>query len=452
MTLKPYVSQTEKFRSGAATPRSYLEECLKVIEERDPKIRAFIHLDKEGARRSADEATARWKAGKPLSAIDGMPVAIKDIIETIDMPTGQGSPLWEGFKTERDAAAVHALREAGAVIIGKTSTAEFAGSHPWPHTVNPHDPTRTAGGSSTGTAAAVGAGMVPAGLGTQVVGSILRPASFCGAVGYKPSFGGINRGGSYDYLSQSSMGVIAATLADTWAVARAISERAGGDPGFVGITGDVNFASPAQPKRFAVLETAGWAVAQDPAKAQFADAKKRLAEAGIELRGRADDPEIEAVEQAIADAQALTLRINAWEGRWPLNTYADRGADKLSAAAAGRLKEGEQMSQAEYAELIKKRNAAREAHARVAARYDACLLLGAVGAASVGFQTTGNTVMNVPASYLGAPAVTLPLLQDEGLPLGLQLIAGMNRDAQLFETASWVLGTFKRPDLIGAAA
>jgi Asp-tRNA(Asn)/Glu-tRNA(Gln) amidotransferase A subunit family amidase len=183
-----------------------------------------------------------------------MPVAIKDIIETADMPTGQGSPMWEGADWKRDSASVHALREAGAIILGKTTTTEFASSHPWHKTKNPHDPKRTPGGSSSGTAAAVGAGMVPAGLGTQVVGSILRPASFCGAVGFKPSVGAINRSGSHDHFSQSCQGSIGATLADTWAVLRAIADRTGGDPGYVGLSGDVDFTERTKPLKLAVLE------------------------------------------------------------------------------------------------------------------------------------------------------------------------------------------------------
>ena len=151
-----------------------------------------------GARRGR-AATARWRAGKALSPIDGMPLGIKDIIETADMPTEQGSPLFVGWRTGRDAASVAALREAGAVILGKTVTTEFAATEPR-GTRNPWDLERTPGGSSSGSAAAVACGMLPAALGTQVVGSILRPASFCGCVGFKPSVGGINRGGSYDEL------------------------------------------------------------------------------------------------------------------------------------------------------------------------------------------------------------------------------------------------------------
>ena len=294
-----------------------------------------------------------------------MPVAIKDIIETADMPTGQGSPLWEGQESRRDSASVHALREAGAIILGKTTTTEFAATHPWHKTQNPHDRKRTPGGSSSGSSAAVGAGMVPAGLGTQVVGSILRPSSFCGAVGFKPSVGAINRSGSHDHFSQSCQGAIGATLADTWAVLRAIADRAGGDPGFVGLTGDVNFAKRAKPARLGLLETGGWSATTEGARKAFAGAKEQLAKAGVELKGRADDPDIDTVEKTIADAQPLTLAINAWEGRWPLNTYADLDATKLSEGARDRLKTAEATTQAQYADLLTRRVAARAAYAKV---------------------------------------------------------------------------------------
>jgi Asp-tRNA(Asn)/Glu-tRNA(Gln) amidotransferase A subunit family amidase len=155
------------------------------------------------------------------------------------------------------------------------------------------------------------------------------------------------------------------------------------------------------------------------------------------------------MEQAIADAQPLSLAINAWEGRWPLNTYVDLDKTKLSANAVERLKQAEAMTQKEYGALLDRRIAARAAHAKVAGKYDACVTLGACGAAPVGLGTTGNTAMNVGASLLGCPAITLPLLEDEGLPLGLQLLGGIDRDAPLFETAAWVAETFGRADVVG---
>jgi Asp-tRNA(Asn)/Glu-tRNA(Gln) amidotransferase A subunit family amidase len=181
-----------------------------------------------------------------LSPIDGMPVGIKDIIETADMPTEQGSPLFAGWRTGRDAASVATLREAG--------TTEFAATVSR-GTRNPWDRERTPGGSSSGSAATVACGMVPAALGTQVVGSILRPASFCGCVGFKPSVGAINRGGSYHYFSQSCTGVLAASLEDAWLVAVNIAARAGGDPGYPGLQGPSDAPLPWRKKTASTAAT-----------------------------------------------------------------------------------------------------------------------------------------------------------------------------------------------------
>ena len=448
--LRTYVSLAQDLRSGKITPRAYLEECLDRIAKNDPRIGAFVTVNADGARRAADAASARWKDGKPLSAIDGMPIAVKDVIETADMPTGQGSPMWEGNATRRDSAAVRALREAGGVILGKTTTTEFAATHPWHKTQNPHDGTRTPGGSSSGSAAAVGSGMVPAALGTQVVGSILRPASFCGCVGYKPSVGGVNRSGSYDHFSQSCQGGIGATVADVWGLITTITARTGGDPGHIGVTGKVNFAGTAKPKRLAILETGGWSVTTEGARKAFEAAQGKLKAAGVEIKSRADDPDLEVAEKHLVDALPLTQSINAFEGRWPLNTYAALDAAKLSAPALDRLKTANAMTQRDYAELLKQREASRAAYNTAASRYDAFVTLGACGAAPKGLGSTGNTIMNVAASLLGCPAITLPLLEDEGMPLGLQLMGGVDRDAALFDTAVWVLAAMQRSDLIGS--
>ena len=448
--LRGYVSHGAELRAGKLSPRTYLEETLTRIAALDKEIGAFVVINRDGARRAADDSAKRWLAGKPLSPIDGMPVAIKDIIETADMPTGQGSPMWENTDWKRDSASVHALREAGAIIIGKTTTTEFASSHPWHKTKNPHDGKRTPGGSSSGSAAAVGAGMVPAGLGTQVVGSILRPASFCGAVGFKPSVGAINRSGSHDHFSQSCQGSIGATLADTWTVLRAIADRTGGDPGYAGLTGDVDFTKRTKPLRLGVLETGGWGATSEGARKAVLSARQRLVVKGVHVMSRKEDPDLEAVEQALKDALPLTMAINAWEGRWPLNTYADRDASKLSGGARERLAEAVTLTQDHYRGAVMLRNAAREAFARVARRYDAAMTLGATGAAPVGLGSTGNPGMNAAASVLGTPALTLPVLSDEGLPLGLQLIGAVDGDAALFGVAAGLLDTvLGRPDLIG---
>jgi len=292
--------------------------------------------------------------------------------------------------------------------------------------------------------------MIPAGLGTQVVGSILRPSSYCGCVGFKPTVGGLNRGGAYDHLSQSVHGALAASLADAWSVTRAISERAGGDPGQAGLTGAVDFSSRAKPKQLAVLQTGGWSETGEGARKQFDDVRRRLAGTGIVLCSRTDDPAIEAAEREMADALAVTRQINDWEGRWPLNTYADIDANKLSELSRERLRNAVKMTQADYAALIERRARARAAFAKAAEQYDAFITLSATGAAPVGLKSTGNPAMNVAASLLGVPAITLPVLGDEQMPLGLQLMGAAGRDAALFETAVTVLMILDRADLIGS--
>jgi Asp-tRNA(Asn)/Glu-tRNA(Gln) amidotransferase A subunit family amidase len=216
-SLVSYRDCLRAFRDGSDSPRNFLEKRLAVIEDLEQEVQAFTAIDIEGARKAADVSTTRYRDGRPLSQIDGMPVGIKDVIDTVDMPTQMGSPLFKEWRPRFDAASVSALRKAGAAILGKTVTTEFAAVVPGP-TRNPFDSSRTPGGSSSGSAAAVGIGMIPAGLGTQVIGSIIRPSSYCGCYGYKPTMGTVNRGGSLDYMSQSTQGVLAASLGDAWAV------------------------------------------------------------------------------------------------------------------------------------------------------------------------------------------------------------------------------------------
>jgi Asp-tRNA(Asn)/Glu-tRNA(Gln) amidotransferase A subunit family amidase len=438
---KPYLVATPRFARGDDTPRDFLERCLATLAALEPKIGAFVHLNLDGARVAADQASARWRAGKPRSPIDGMPLGIKDIIETIDMPTENGSPLFAGFRSERDAASVAALREAGAVIIGKTVTTEFASSEPR-GTKNPHDLARTPGGSSSGSAAGAAAGMFSAALGTQVIGSTIRPASYCGCIGFKATVGALNRGGSYDGLSQSATGVLATTLEDTWQVAYEIAARAGGDPGYPGLYGPARVPAPARPHRIAFLETAGWAAASPGARAAMADALARCKAASIEVITRQSHAKVAAVEAAIGEARELSMRINGWESRWPLNTYRERDASKISRAMLDRLQEAEAMSLDDYRKDLAQRERIRASYAELAADCDVCVGLAAPGAAPVGIGWTGDPGCTVHASLLAIPAISLPVLQDEGLPLGLQVTGFVDRDAQVFAAAGAIKALF----------
>jgi Asp-tRNA(Asn)/Glu-tRNA(Gln) amidotransferase A subunit family amidase len=432
---KPYLAASGRFGDGSDSPREFLERCLADLSALEPKIGAFVHLNINAARVAADEASARWREGRPLSPIDGMPIGIKDIIETADMPTEQGSPLFAGCRSERDAASVVALREAGAVILGKTVTTEFAATEPR-GTRNPHDLRRTPGGSSSGSAAGVAAGMISAALGTQVIGSTIRPASYCGCVGLKVSVGALNRGGSHDGLSQSTTGVLAASLEDAWQVAYEIAVRAGGDPGYPGLYGPAGMPEARRPKRVTFLETAGWVSASAGAKDAMNEALARLRRAGIEVLTRESDPKVAALERAIADARPLSMRINAWEWRWPLNAYCKRDASKISRVMLDRLAEAEAMSITEYRGAIRERDATRSLYQSLAEHCEACVSLSAPSAAPLGLHSTGDPNCTVHASFLGIPAVSLPVLHDDGLPLGLQVAGFVNGDATAMAIAA----------------
>ncbi len=435
--LRPYLAAHAEFRSGADTPRDFLERCLAAVAAREADVGAFVHYDADMARTQADAASERWRAGRPLSPIDGMPLGIKDIIETADFPTEMGSPLFEGWRSGRDAASVAALREAGGVILGKTVTTEFAATEPR-GTRNPHDLRRTPGGSSSGSAAAVATGMISAGLGTQVIGSIVRPASYCGCIGFKPTVGAINRGGSHDGLSQSCDGVLAATLEDAWQVAYEIAVRAGGDPGCAGLVGPNAAPQAKRPRALAVLESEGWEAAEPEARLCLEESLYTLAKAGIEVLRR-DEPAVADVEDAIADALALSRAINAWESRWPLNVYRNRDAARLSRTMLGRLAGAEAMSINDYRTLLTRRSDARVRYAALARLCDACITLSATGPAPLGLESTGDPRFAVPSSFLGVPALSLPVFEADGLPLGLQLIGFEHGDGDLFAHAALVL-------------
>lgn len=433
-----YVSRTARFKSGEDSAVKVLQECLARVDEVEPAVQAFVHLNRERALTEAEASEARWREGKALSPVDGMPIGVKDIIETADMPTGQGSPLWTDFETRRDAASVQALRQAGAIVLGKTTTTEFASTEQNAPTTNPHDASRTPGGSSSGSAAAVGAGMVPAALGSQVVGSTIRPASYCGCFGFKCTVGALNRGGSYDYLSQSSVGIIGAALEDVWAVATAIAERVGGDPGHPALEGPTLLPEPRKPRRLAILETAGRKSASKGAITRFDAAVARLKEAGVEVDSRLDKQLLDRFEPMIEDALDLTWEIMSWELRWPLGTYTERDASGVSDAMKGRLADAEKMTLADYRKAIARRAEIRRRFAELAGPYDGFIALAATGAAPAGLSWTGDPSMNVPASLLGVPAVTLPVLEDEKLPLGLQLLGPHDHDAELMALARWI--------------
>ena len=438
---------TPRFRDGSDTPRAYLERCLETIAAREPVVKAFVVRNEEGARASADASAARWKAGRPLSSIDGMPVAIKDLLETKDMPTQFGCEAFRGNFPKRDNAAVWALRQAGAVVFGKTVTAELGGSHPGP-TTNPFDPARTPGGSSSGSAAAVASRMVPAALGTQVGGSVIRPAAYCGNVALKPTMGGINRG-ERQTTSTSTTGVHAGCIEDMWQVAIEIARRAGGDPGRPGLFGPATPPVATKPERLIVLETEGWAALDAASKSAFESLLENLRRAGVTLLRRGDHAWIEALEKSIADGSDLCNSITRWENRWYQSNLVEQHPDGVSARAKAVVKKAEAMGPEDYRALLLRRASALQCHVAVAPLADAAITLSCPGPAPVWSgdvpgqplapRPTGDFVFNAGSSMLFAPAITIPLMSVGGLPVGVQLLGQQHEDARVTAMARWML-------------
>ena len=437
--MRPYLKSAEELASGKQTPRQFLEGSLALLDQWESRIGAFVCTNLSGARAAADRSTERWRAGKPLSPIDGMPVGIKDIIETVDMPTEMGSPLFAGWRSQKDAASVRALRDAGAVIVGKTVTTEFAASQPR-GTRNPWNVAHTPGGSSSGSAASVAVGIVSAALGTQVISSTVRPASYCGCVGFKPTVNAINRQGSHDYQSQSCTGILGASLEDTWQVAYEIVARVGGDAGTPGLQGPDQAPGAKKPRALAVLETAGWdSAATAAAKDSLNACVARLKSAGIDIRTRHNDKKVAALEAELPNVTELSHRINGFEGQWFFRTMRERDAGKLGPITRARTDKYDHTTLAEYRADLKERARIRGVHAELAALCDGCITLAAPGGAPEGLDSTGNPEFGVPSSLLGVPSLSLPLFQDGGLPLGLQVIGFFDRDADAFALSAWLM-------------
>jgi len=437
--MRPYLAATQNFASGKNTPRQFLEESLALFEQWEPRIGAFVCTNLSAARAAAERSTERWRAGKPLSPIDGMPVGIKDIIETVDMPTEMGSPLFAGWHAQKDAASVRALRDAGAVIIGKTVTTEFAASHPR-GTRNPWNTAHTPGGSSSGSAASVAVGIVSAALGTQVISSTVRPASYCGCVGFKPSVNAINREGSHDYQSQSCTGILGASLEDVWQVAHEIVARVGGDAGTPGLRGPDRLPAAKKPQCLAVLETPGWqSAATEGAKRSLNDCVARLKSAGVDICTRRNNSNVEALELDLVNATELSHQCNGWENRWFYRAMRDRDAGKLSRIFLERSEKYENLTLDQHRADLKERTRIRAVHADLADACDACITLAAPSAAPEGLGSTGNPEFGVPSSLLGVPSLSLPLFEDGGMPLGLQVIGFFDRDADACAISSWLM-------------
>ncbi|HAT34612.1 MAG TPA: amidase [Rhodospirillaceae bacterium] len=426
------------FIKGDDTPRAYLERCLEIISERDPAISAWVHFAPDIARAAADASTERYKEGRPLSLIDGCPMAVKDIIETADMPTQMNSAIYEDWQPLRDAASVYAIRESGAVIVGKTVTTEFATGASGP-TTNPFDAERTPGGSSSGTAAAVGSGMVPAGLGTQTAGSVVRPAAYCGAYGFKPTHASLNMGGIHPISNtHDALGTIAGSMEDCWRIAYQIARRVGGTAPHPGMTGPESLEESIKPLRLIRLYTDGWPEVEDGTREAFEGLLQNLESKGVEIVDKEDGPEIAELERLLEGVDGIARSITQYERRWPFNDYYERHRDKLSSYLRASMEKTMQITQDQYDESVAHRAKIRHQVDALGVGADGFITLTAAGPAPVGIKSTGNRSFQIAWTLTGTPSITLPLLSVDGLPLGVQVMGFADKDERIARNAKWI--------------
>jgi Asp-tRNA(Asn)/Glu-tRNA(Gln) amidotransferase A subunit family amidase len=403
-----------RIESGQLTPRAVVEMCAEAIAARESEVRAFTVLDLEKARQAAEDQRL---AALPLR---GLPVAFKDIYDTADFPTQYGSPIYSGHQPRADATAVVMARRAGGIVIGKTVTTEFASLVP-SVTCNPHNLEHTPGGSSSGSCAAIAAGMVPVTFGTQTAGSVIRPASFCGVAGFKPSYRMIPLVGVKDVSWHlDTAGVFGAGVADVAFAAAAVTGR---DLRVDGKT--------LTPPRIAVARTHLWNEAS-PAMQKALETAARAAEAaGAKVSDLTMPPILE-------QAYAAQFVIQDYETACSLAFEYDRHRDKIDPRLRDALDTGTGISAEDYDAARRTASRGRQVLADCMADYDVVLTPAAPGAAPRGFATTGNAMFNRLWTLMGAPCVNVPGMTDNGLPLGMQIVGRFGRDRTTLEAALFI--------------
>lgn len=425
--------------SGQADIEAVVEQMLAFAHNVDERIHAFASLDDRVIRLQATHRKTERSRSEPLGRLYGVPVGVKDIIDTIDFPTAFGSPIHEGRYAISDATVVSRLRDAGAIIFGKTVTTEFATFQPGP-TRNPHNPQHTPGGSSSGSAAAVAAGVVPVALGTQTNGSVLRPASYCGVYGFKPSRGLVPRTGVFDQsASLDQLGVFARSIDDIALVTEILAGDDGQDlacrgqpPRQVAV---ISRAEPPVEPRFCFVRTPWWERVDGEAREAF----EEFVDVMQGLVVMAELPPV--VEQAVEWHRA----VNEAELALALQREYLHHPAQLSAPLRERVAAAMGRPVMDY--LV-----ARDRIPHVACafdeyfeHYDAILSPSALGAAPAGLESTGDPIMQTVWSFAGLPSLSMPLLAlSSGLPLGVQAVGALHNDGRLLRSCRWLVDEFVR--------
>jgi Asp-tRNA(Asn)/Glu-tRNA(Gln) amidotransferase A subunit family amidase len=427
------VEAVSAIREGRFSSEELVDACLARIEEVDPSVQAWAFLDPAYARERAREADEARRRGAPLGALHGVPVGVKDIIDTCDMPTEDGTVLHAGRRPRRDATVVSLLRQAGAIVLGKTVTTELAVYAPG-KTRNPRDPERTPGGSSSGSAAAVAAEMVPLALGTQTNGSVIRPAAYCGVVGYKPTRGMISRAG---VLRQSRLldhvGVFARSLPDAALLAQELMVFDASDPDMRPLARPHLAAfvsgSPPLPPRFAFVRTPMWDQASADTRAAFAELVELLGDRVTEV----------TLPEPFADGVDLMRVIMEADLALSFAPEYERGAAQLSSTLREMLERGQRYLAIDYNRAAARIPVYNEALDDVFHEFHAIVTPATTGEAPRGLASTGSPVFCTLWSLCGLPAVTVPLMKGvEGMPIGVQLVSRRGDDARLLQCARWL--------------
>ncbi|WP_291296785.1 amidase [Elioraea sp.] len=413
----PLAHAAHRIAAGEVSATQLLEVALQRVTASEARVHAFTILSIDAARAAA----AACDTGPVRGPLHGVPIAVKDVFDTADLPTAYGSPIWQGHRPRADASAVALARAAGAVILGKTVTTEFASYTPGP-TTNPHDIARTPGGSSSGSAAAVAAGMVTAAFGTQTAGSIIRPAAYCGVVGYKPSFGVISRAGMKPLAeSFDTAGTLACTVADAALLAGVAAGRH-------------DLAAPVAADAWPTIglfRSDWWDEAEPAQRAAIEAVAEGLRSDGARV--------VDLAAPAIPWVNALHSEAMAWEAARAFAWERAAQPHALSPKLAEILTRGAAMTPARLEVVWSGLARARAKLSALFERCDIVLTPPAPGQAPLGLDGTGSPTFNRIWSLLGGPCLTLPCGRSpDGMPLGAQLVALPGRDASLLGMASRV--------------
>lgn len=420
-----------RIAAGEASSVDLVTACLDRIAQKDGEIQAFQFLDRAHALAQAQAADARRRSGRAAGRLNGVPIAVKDIFDTADMPTEHGCRAFADRQPEHDSACVAALRAEGAVILGKTVTTELATLEP-PRTRNPHNTAHTPGGSSSGSAAAVAAGMAPLALGSQTIGSVIRPAAFCGVVGYKPSFGLIPRVGVLEQAaSLDTVGVLARSVDDAAFAVEIMQGRDSRDSATAGVV-HAPLLSIAQkkwplPPTFAFVKTHAWSQADAATHEAFGELVEELGP------GQVQEISVDHTTEAGVEAARIVNRVELAAVYGPI---LDKTPDLLSSTVIGMIEDGRRISGAQYIDALNARARFNAAIDEILVGHGAILTPAALGVAPKGHGSTGNPVFCAFWTYLGLPAVTLPLLDVDGMPMGVQIVGALNDDGRLLRTAN----------------